>query len=114
MGEVLVHANASPTPREFRAVAPPANLDLVTATPAPSERPHGSVEAEVRLLAMRVAILVGRVEELSMDNEALRNEMRLLARRSGPSAPYSSVAPKSETVRLPDVSRAETKRPPPR
>ncbi len=61
---------------------------------------------------MRVAILVRRVEELSAENETIRNEMSALLRKARPSAPYSSVAPTSEVVRIPESKRPDSKRPP--
>lgn len=60
---------------------------------------------------MRVAILVRRVEELSTENESIRNEMSALVRKTRPSAPYSSVAPTSEVVRIPESKRPDSKRP---
>lgn len=111
-----------PTPREFPAVSvsghPPHASHASRAAHA-SPVPHsleprganGSIEAELRLLAMRVACLVRRVDELGQENEALRAEVSMLARKARPSAPYSSVAPTSEVVRIPDSKRIESKRP---
>ena len=82
---------------------------LTSTNPRAGERPH--LEAEVRLLAMRVAILVRRVEELSAENESLRSEFNALARKARPSAPYSSVAPTSEVVRIPEPKKPDSKRP---
>ncbi len=111
----IVSATA-PTPREFAAVSVAAEAARPLTTPPvldprAGERAHGSLEAEVRLLAMRVAILVRRVEELSTENESIRNEMSALVRKTRPSAPYSSVAPTSEVVRIPESKRPDSKRP---
>lgn len=62
------------------------------------------MEAEVRLLAMRVAILCRRVDELSEENAALRADLAaVLVQKARPSSPYSSTTPTSETVRIPST-----------
>ena len=119
MAEHTAQANR-PTPREFPAFA----AAFATASTKPPSRPappgpdpqaavSGSMEAEMRLLAMRVAILARRVEELAAENESLRADMGALLRRR-PSAPYSSVAPTSEVVRIPDSMRPDSKLPAPK
>jgi hypothetical protein len=86
--------------------------------------PKTVLEADVRLLAERVATLSQRMEELGRENAALRTDVKalahensalrvdmqsLLARRTPQSAPYTSRTPTSETVHVPTTRRPPKK-----
>jgi FtsZ-binding cell division protein ZapB len=86
--------------------------------------PRTVLESDVRLLAERVATLSQRMEDLGRENAALRSEVNavarensalrvdmqsLLARKTPPSAPYTSRTPTSETIHVPITRRPPKK-----